>query len=248
MEGIILDFNKESKEGLIRGKDEKRYEFSLNDWKSEKEPAAQMKVDFDVEDGKAIRIYAVAGGKSFGANLGENLKDLKMPNVDMSGIKEKFSGVSSNLSANPTMKTILDHGLQNKLAVLFFAIAFFGAFTDMLHIDMLGISEDIAGSSLAGIGIGWALPILLLALLVVTAIGYSKQLSMYLGIASIVLTVWQLWEVIDENFAIWRYSRHELRFLEEMMSFGSIIFVLVSIVLLVLGVLLPKKENPAFQS
>lgn len=244
MEGFVLDYNKESKEGLIRGKDEQRYEFSVNDWKSEQEPTAQLKVDFEPEKGKATRIYAVAGGASMGANL----KVPKMPNVDMSGVKEKFSGIQSNLSTNPTMKTILDHGLQNKLAVLFFAIAFFGSFTDVLQIDLFGVSDNIEGTSLAGIGIGWVLPFLLLALLVVTAIGYSKQLAMYLGVASIVLTAWQLWELIDENFAVWRYSRHELRFLEEMMSIPSIIFVLASIVLLVLGTLLPKKENPAFQS
>lgn len=236
MEGFILDYNSESGEGLIRGKDEKRYAFTSDEWKSEKRPATQMKVDFEGADGKAVGIYVLggAGRQTPGVNVGE--------------IKDKFVGFQQNLSSNPTMKNILDRGVQNRLSSLFFLIAFLGSFTDMIEIELMGISSRIEGSSLAGLGIGWILPLLLISLTCVTALGYSKKLIKYLAIASVAVTLWQVYVVIDENFAVWRYSRYEVEMVKEFTSSSSVLFVVASVVLLIIGSLLPKKENPAFNN
>lgn len=59
MKGTILDFSTQLYEGIISGDDGKRYKFSAIEWKDRTNPYPQrnVRVDFDVLDGKAVEIY-----------------------------------------------------------------------------------------------------------------------------------------------------------------------------------------------
>ncbi|HEY3756234.1 MAG TPA: PspC domain-containing protein [Opitutaceae bacterium] len=61
MKGDILDFNLQAATGLISGDDGGRYSFGSADWKDTTSlPARGMRVDFEVQDGGAVAIYALA--------------------------------------------------------------------------------------------------------------------------------------------------------------------------------------------
>ena len=55
MKGQILAF--EENRGIILGENDKRYEFSINEWKEKVPPIKGAKVDFEIEDNKAKNIY-----------------------------------------------------------------------------------------------------------------------------------------------------------------------------------------------
>lgn len=57
MQGKILDYNTEYKSGLIRGTDDKKYSFRIEDCKSSTKPRTGAEVDFEVREDKAIDIY-----------------------------------------------------------------------------------------------------------------------------------------------------------------------------------------------
>lgn len=57
MQGKILEYNTEYKSGLIRGGDENKYSFRIEDCKSSTKPRAGAEVDFEVREDKAIDIY-----------------------------------------------------------------------------------------------------------------------------------------------------------------------------------------------
>lgn len=60
MRGLILDWDVDSKTGLIRGSDDKKYKFSLEDWKTKDvSPKAGHEVDFDVAGDLAENVYQV---------------------------------------------------------------------------------------------------------------------------------------------------------------------------------------------
>lgn len=96
MEGKIFDFNPQTGQGLIRGKDGARYEFTIGQFKSQGAPKGGMKVDFDVVNGEAQGIYAISGGG--GAALVETLKGAgaTLKNADISS-KVKAAASKINL-------------------------------------------------------------------------------------------------------------------------------------------------------
>ena len=67
MKGKILDFDEESRSGMISGDDGNRYNFELEQWKSATLPKAGGKVDFAGKGESAEAIYAeslVSSGSS----------------------------------------------------------------------------------------------------------------------------------------------------------------------------------------
>lgn len=67
MKGKILDFNQESRSGVISGDDGNRYNFDMEQWKGSVLPKAGNKVDFAAKGENAEAIYIetlVAGGAS----------------------------------------------------------------------------------------------------------------------------------------------------------------------------------------
>lgn len=57
MQGKILDYNIEYKSGLIRGTDDKKYSFRIEDCKSSTKPRSGAEVDFEPHEDKAKEIY-----------------------------------------------------------------------------------------------------------------------------------------------------------------------------------------------
>jgi uncharacterized membrane protein len=57
MEGFILGY--EAGEGIVKTSDGARYKFQRSDWKSPREPAAGLKVDFVAREDRATEIYSV---------------------------------------------------------------------------------------------------------------------------------------------------------------------------------------------
>lgn len=58
MKGNILEFNEESRLGIISGDDGNRYNFGISDWKGHSLPKAGNKVDFSINGENAEAIYA----------------------------------------------------------------------------------------------------------------------------------------------------------------------------------------------
>jgi len=70
MQGKILDYNNEFKSGLIRGEDDNKYRFSIDDCKSDLKPRANAEVDFEPNADKAVDVYVLT------KDTVDNLKDV----------------------------------------------------------------------------------------------------------------------------------------------------------------------------
>jgi len=67
MKGKILEFNEESRSGVISGDDGNRYNFDIKEWKGTVLPKAGNKIDFSTNADNAEAIYSesfVSGGAS----------------------------------------------------------------------------------------------------------------------------------------------------------------------------------------
>jgi len=62
MRGTVLGFDARSGEGKISGDDGARYGFVRGEWHGKTPPAANQKVDFEVEGADALAIYPMRGG------------------------------------------------------------------------------------------------------------------------------------------------------------------------------------------
>lgn len=58
MKGKILDFNEESRSGVISGNDGNRYNFEIKEWKGTILPRAGKLIDFSINGDNAEAIYA----------------------------------------------------------------------------------------------------------------------------------------------------------------------------------------------
>ncbi|MEM1133241.1 MAG: hypothetical protein AAGH53_09905 [Pseudomonadota bacterium] len=81
MEGQILGFDGDK--GAISGEDGNRYSFELAEWKGERPPKVQDKVDFIGKDGTASEIYLTSASlgaalSSVGGNIGEKLGNVEI--------------------------------------------------------------------------------------------------------------------------------------------------------------------------
>jgi len=66
MKGTVLEFNSDTREGLISGEDGQRYTLSADDWRGQSLPKQGNKVDFTVADGAAQSVFpeASSGGSA----------------------------------------------------------------------------------------------------------------------------------------------------------------------------------------
>lgn len=63
MQGRILDFNDDTKEGIISSSDGNRYVLVMNEWKSKTKPKSGDEVDFDVANGELRDVYLVSSSQ-----------------------------------------------------------------------------------------------------------------------------------------------------------------------------------------
>jgi hypothetical protein len=106
MEGKILDYNKSRGEGIIRGADTARYEFTANDFLSEAEIRSGHAVDFEIEGNRAIKIYLVRNTLSnFTGAAQESISGV----INKQNI-EQFSESAKNIAkkSSPLTKNILE--------------------------------------------------------------------------------------------------------------------------------------------
>lgn len=61
MRGQVLGVDRDGREGRIAGDDGQRYWFQPDDWSDRIGPAVGAQVDFEVSNGRALRIYHVPG-------------------------------------------------------------------------------------------------------------------------------------------------------------------------------------------
>ncbi|KQN78486.1 TM2 domain-containing protein [Sphingomonas sp. Leaf62] len=61
MRGQVLGVDRDGREGRIAGDDGQRYWFEPDDWSDRVGPAVGAQVDFEVSNGRALRIYHVPG-------------------------------------------------------------------------------------------------------------------------------------------------------------------------------------------
>ena len=64
MKGTVLDFSIQSNEGIISGDDGTRYKFGGSQWKPSRMPSSNIRVDFEVIQGKAEEVYLDVGSNS----------------------------------------------------------------------------------------------------------------------------------------------------------------------------------------
>ncbi len=61
MRGQVLGVDRDGREGRITGDDGQRYWFQPDDWSDRTGPSVGAQVDFEVSNGRALRIYHVPG-------------------------------------------------------------------------------------------------------------------------------------------------------------------------------------------
>ena len=98
MEGTILHFNGNEREGLIRCDAGERFTFHKSEWKSHSEPAEGARVDFKVHEGRAVEIFALTHN----------------------ALHPRMSGRAA-MVVGATIKAAFDGGVHNKAG---FAISF----------------------------------------------------------------------------------------------------------------------------
>jgi len=128
MKGKILDYSIQNSSGIISGEDGNRYEFSNIEWKSDKAPKVNQKVDFETDDKTAKGIYLESSDLDF----------------DTDAIKSKLSEAkNSEIAGNLT--AITEKGVQNKFGFILSIITALALFFPVIEIPYLGNGALIDG-------------------------------------------------------------------------------------------------------
>jgi len=170
MTGKVLGYDKENDEGTISANDGIRYKFKKENFKDEVSPIKDMKVDFEITDGKkAIDIYIDISNNSFNS---EN-------------IKSKITDIQNSKIINNGQENIdkaLANGMQNKLGFILAIVTAFLLFLPIIEIPFLGtvsIMDDFWGKVSF---------ILLLIMAALFFIGAKRQyVKILISITSIIL-------------------------------------------------------------
>lgn len=85
MKGVLLHYNAESNQGLIRAEDGRRYAFNGPEWRSERRPTIGEEVDFEPRGTVAHEIYALKGAA---------------PQVDLSRLRESVTQGARDLGGS----------------------------------------------------------------------------------------------------------------------------------------------------
>lgn len=101
MKGKILDYSIQESKGLITGDDGSRYSFQNSEWKADKVPSINQRVDFEIDGKNAVGIY-IDASSSF---------DTEMIKSSLSDIQNSELFISTQDNVNRILKA----GVQNKL-------------------------------------------------------------------------------------------------------------------------------------
>lgn len=165
MKGKILDYSIQNSSGIISGNDGIRYKFQNEEWKSDKSPATNQIVDFEIEDNNAVGIYLDSEEASFNAEeLKEKMTDFKN--------SDTVKNVKSNLNS------ALKDGVQNKFGFIISIIVAIALFLPVINIPFLGSVSLLNG--------GWG-KLSFLGLLIIAGLFYygSPKLFVKIGVGVI---------------------------------------------------------------
>ena len=118
MKGKILDYSIQNSSGIISGDDGNRYEFLNVEWKSDKLPKINQKVDFIIDGNNAKGIYL------------EN----SSIQLDTNELKSKLSEIRNSEKVN----SVISNGIQNKFGFIVSLIIGISLFFPIIKIPFLG--------------------------------------------------------------------------------------------------------------
>jgi len=139
MRGILIHYNAQSEQGLIRAEDGNRYAFYKQDWQSERRPSVNDEVDFEIDGTVAYDIYLLkAGHAPRPASPG--------PSVDLEKLRQTVSRGAQDLGGNPLAQRLL-----GDWKIVFAVLALLGCMLPYLTIGGL-LNARGESASLLGVG------------------------------------------------------------------------------------------------
>lgn len=140
MRGILIHYNAQSEQGLIRAEDGNRYAFYKQDWQSERRPSVNDEVDFEVDGTIAYDIYLLKAGRApVAASSG--------PSVDLTKLRETVSRGAQDLGGNPLAQRLL-----GDWTMVFAVVTLLGCMLPYLTIGGGLFNARTEAASLLGVG------------------------------------------------------------------------------------------------
>lgn len=229
MEGFILGWNSESGEGVIKAESGERYTFTKSDWKGDRSPRANVKVDFNAKESTAEEVYSLTSGLD--ASFGQ--------------ARESFSNAGSKLKDNAFFSRLTENGLYNipSSAMMFivFLLGFmaygnggFGWIGDGYSVTtgFSGFLFSISALAFIGLSIFGIKP------LIIRLLGIFISLIIFMNFMNIPFLIYQ-----DINNP---YS--SMGYLDATLNTFQVLMLLLSLIISIVAVILPKRVNPNFST
>lgn len=234
MKGAVLDFNRSSGQGLIRGEDGTRYEFSAADFKSDGPARSGQDVDFEVKDGRATAIYALSG---------------KGMTIDVNEAAQRITAFAKESGVDATARKALDtlkKGPKDRIGVGLSVVAAVCLFLPFIQVPFLG------SVSLIQTGWGKLLFVIALVLAVLCYQGMDRKWVKVAACSFAAVVLINVWAIVADlshadslTNAFMGGSRNRRSFLE-LLTFGFYA-TLISTALLTASAFL-RKRAPATQT
>lgn len=140
MRGILIHYNAQSEQGLIRAENGSRYAFYRQDWQSERRPSVNDEVDFEVDGTVAYDIYLLKAGRAPApASSG--------PSVDFAKFRSTVAQGAQDLGGNPIAQRFL-----GEWTTLFAVLTLLGCLLPYLTIGGGLFNARTESASLLGVG------------------------------------------------------------------------------------------------
>ena len=220
MKGKILDYSISESKGLISGADGNRYSFTNSEWRSDKAPAKNQIVDFEIDGTSAKGIYLESGST-----------------LNTDEIKEKFAQIKNSDTVQNVGNTInkkFKDGVQNMFGFVVSLILAIALFFPVIEIPLLGSASLVDG--------GWG-KISLFGTIVVAILFYTgakhNLVKIAVGVTSFIILV-QFYDLFSdlnsgEQFLnAFSGSRNNIN-LFQLISFGTYVIIPLAILLLFAG-------------
>jgi len=153
MKGNIINYNIQDSSGIISAEDGQRYTFTNSEWKDDKSPKANQKVDFEINDKEVKDIFVLSADS---------------PSINTDEIKEKFENFKNsdnvqNLQSN--IQNTMKNGIQNKFGFAVSIITVLAFFLPLMSIPFLG--------SVNMLDLSWTSKLSFLLLLITAGLFYT---------------------------------------------------------------------------
>jgi hypothetical protein len=140
MRGILIHYNAQSEQGLIRAEDGNRYAFYRQDWQSERTPSVNDEVDFEIDGTIAYDIYLLKAGRA-------PRPQSPGPSVDLAKLRQSVSRGAQDLGGNPLAQRLL-----GDWKIVFAVLTLLGCMLPFLTIGGGLFNARSESASLLGVG------------------------------------------------------------------------------------------------